>query len=383
MSEVKATVKNRLNQDTTRYLSFHFNRVQGAGKVRHLLVTVQDISQKVDLEERLNNERLRSHKEFSMLLKAFETDPATMRSFVERSEAALLEVNDLLRTTSSASSETQVQVVVDGAFRRIHALKGDAAALGLDVLATLAHQFENELQKLKDNGATTGDALLSLPLPLEELLSKVGAFKAMAAKRPDSLAVSGTDLPEAFNAMLSKLVNDVGRDCGKKVNARVRMGSVHDLPKDRVNQVREIAIQLVRNAVVHGVEDTATRLALGKNEIGELQVNLIRDDLGEWTLSVRDDGAGLDSAVIREALVAKSWYTPAQLDSFSDKQIISHIFKPGFSTANTLPKSGVGLHAGRGVGLDVVQSNVQGMGARLLLSTVPKQYTEFKVRFAA
>ena len=220
LSEVKAIVKNLLNQDATRYLSFHFNRVQEAGKVRHLLVTVQDISQKVDLQDQLSGERQRSHKEFSMLLKAFETDPATMRGFVERSEAALLEINGLLRTTSLASSETQVQVVVDGAFRRIHALKGEASALGLDVLATLAHQFENELQSLKDSGTATGDALLSLPLPLEELLSKIGAFKAMAAKRPEPPAMSSQPQPGAFNAMLTQLADDVGRDCGKKVAAR-------------------------------------------------------------------------------------------------------------------------------------------------------------------
>ena len=382
LSEVKATVKNRLGQDATRYLSFHFNRVQGAGRVRHLLVTVQDISQKVELEERLQNERKRSHKEFSMLLTAFETDPATMRGFVERSESALLEVNDLLRTTSSASSEAQVLIVVDGAFRRIHALKGDAAALGLDALATLAHQFENELQKLKDGGAATGDALLSLPLPLEDLLSKVGAFKAMSARRPAKVEEPSADAAGALNAMLVKLASDVGRDCNKKVNASVRVSSAYDLPKAKVDQVREIAIQLVRNAVVHGVEDSATRLALGKNATGQLMVNLTRDEAGEWQLSVRDDGAGLDSARVREQLMAKSWYTPAQLESFSDKQIIAHIFKPGFSTANFSTASAAGLHAGRGVGLDVVQANVQSMGARLLLSTVPQQYTEFKVRFA-
>lgn len=378
LSEVKATVKNRLGHDSIRYLSFQFNRVISAGKVRHLLVTVQDISQKVDLEERLHNERQRSQKEFSMLLKAFETEPATMRNFVERSEAALLEVNDLLRTTSSASSEKQVLIVVDGAFRRIHALKGDAAALGLDVLATLAHQFENELQKLKDVGAATGDALLSLPLPLEDLLSKVGAFKSMVARKPSAFDASSAPHPEAFNNMLSKLASDVARDCNKQVNASVRMSSVHDLPKDKVDQVRDIAIQLLRNAVVHGVEDAATRTALGKSAAGQLQVNLTRDEAGEWLLSVRDDGAGLDSTRIREQLMAKSWYTAEQLASFSDKQIISHIFKPGFSTA-----SSAGLHAGRGVGLDVVQSSIQNMGARLLLSTVPKQYTEFKVRFSS
>ncbi len=376
LSEVKATVKNRLGQDTTRYLSFHFNRVQGAGKVRHLLVTVQDISQKVELEERLHKERQRSQKEFSMLLTAFETDPATMRSFVERTEASLLEINDLLRSTSSVSSETQVLKAVDGAFRRIHAIKGDAASLGLDVLASLAHQFESELQKLKDGGQATGDTLLSLPLPLEDLLTKVAAFKAISARKTSGSESANPVTPDAFNALLNKLARDVGRDCQKTVAATVNMGSVLDLPAHKVNQIRDIAIQLVRNAVVHGIEDATERTALGKNATGQLQVNLTREETGEWQLSVRDDGAGLDAKRIRQKLIDLSWYSPEQLDSFGDKQIISHIFKPGFSTANQ-----AGPHAGRGVGLDVVQTHVHSMGARLLLSTVPHQHTEFKVRF--
>lgn len=382
LSRVKAAVKNRLGQDVTSHLSFHFNRVKGAGKVRHLLVTVQDISQKVELEELLQSERQRSQNEFSMLLKAFETDPATMRSFVERTEASLLEINDLLRSSSSVSSETQVLKAVDGAFRRIHAIKGDAASLGLDMLASLAHQFESELQKLKNSGQATGDTLLSLPLPLEDLLSKVGAFKAISARKTSGSDSANPVTPDAFNAALTRLASDVGRDCQKTVNTSIHTGSLMDLPAHKVNQIRDIAIQLVRNAVVHGVEDAARRAALGKTAAGQLQVNLTCEVIGEWQLSVRDDGAGLDAKRIRQKLLDLNWYTPAQLESFSDKQIIAHIFKPGFSTANFSTASLAGQHAGRGVGLDVVQTHVQSMGARLLISTVPNQYTEFKVRFS-
>lgn len=375
LSEVQVTVKNRLGQDITRYLSFHFNRVIDEGVVRHLLVTVQDISQKVELEARLHGERQRSQKEFSMLLKAFETEPAMMRSFVERSEASLLEINDLLRSTSSASSEAQVLKAVDGAYRRIHAFKGDAGSLGLEVLATLAHQFESELQKLKDTGVASGDSLLALPLPLEDLLTKLATFKLIGARKNAMHGATEGDT-QALNAVLSKLASDVSADCGKRVQATVRMGSAQDMPADRMDQVREIAIQLVRNAVVHGVEAPQMRLASGKPAEGQLQVNLTRDETNEWQLSVRDDGAGLSAERIRRKLEELGWYSAEQLESFSEKQIIAHIFKPGFSTA-----AEAGKHAGRGVGLDLVQATVQRLGARLLLSSLPGQHTEFKVRF--
>jgi signal transduction histidine kinase len=378
LSEIEVTVKNRLGQETRRSLSFHFNRVQDGDTVRHLLVTVQDITQKVELEARLMTERQRSQKEFSMLLKAFETEPAMMRGFVERAEASLLEINDLLRSISSASSETQVLKAVDGAYRRIHAFKGDAASLGLEALATLAHQFESDLQKLKDTGAASGDALLALPLPLEDLLDKVATFKVLAARKPVAHGSPASPSPQALNTALSQLASDVGTDCGKRINASVRMSGALDLSEDKMTLVHEIAIQLVRNAVVHGVEAPQTRLASSKAVEGQVQVNLTRDEAGEWQLSVRDDGAGLNAERIRRKLVELNWYSPAQLESFSEKQIVSHIFKPGFSTANEATQ-----HAGRGVGLDLVHANVQKLGARLLLSSVPGQHTEFKIRFAA
>lgn len=375
LAEVEVTVKNRLDQDTTRYLSFYFNRVQEGGTVRHLLVTVQDITQKVELEARLASERQRSQKELSMMLKALETDPTMMRMFVERTEASLLQVNDLLRSTSAATSEAELLKAIDSAYRRIHAIKGDAASLGLEILASLAHQFENELQKLKDSGSISGDALLALPLPLEDLLSKVAAFKGLSQKRAGDAAPSGAG---DLNTALTQLAADVASDCGKRVQATVRMGSAQDMPTDKVDLLREIAIQLVRNAVVHGVEAPATRQASQKAPEGQVAVNLTRDESGQWVLSVRDDGAGLNAAHVRERLLALKWYTDNQLAGFSDKQLIAHIFKPGFSTAETASN-----HAGRGVGLDLVQANVQRLGARLLMSSAPGQHTEFKVCFTA
>ena len=108
LSEVEVAVKNRLGQDTRRHLSFHFNRVQEDGAVRHLLVTVQDISTRIELEAKLQSERQRSQKEFAMLLKAIDADPALLRQFVARAEASLLEINDIMRSTSAAHGEAAI-----------------------------------------------------------------------------------------------------------------------------------------------------------------------------------------------------------------------------------------------------------------------------------
>jgi HPt (histidine-containing phosphotransfer) domain-containing protein len=377
LSEVEAQVKNRLGQEVTRHLSFHFNRVQEGNGVRHLLVTVQDISARIELQQKLAAERQRSQKEFEMLLKAIDADPALLRQFVARSEQHLLEVNDMLRSTSGVHGEAAVLKRIDEARRRIHAIKGDAATLGLETLAAQAHAFENELDRIRQGGGAgdLGNALLALPLALEDLLDKVGSLKSLAGlQRAEAAAILPTG---SINAMVAQLADRVARDNGKKVQASVGLGALSDLPAQQADLAREIAVQLLRNAVSHGIEVPVARSDAGKPEAGHVDVQLQRSD-SEWTLSVRDDGAGLSAPRIRRKLLELGWYTPEQLAAFDDRQVVSHIFKPGFSTA-----AGVGLHAGRGVGLDVVQENVRKLGARLLLASTPGEYTEFKVKFPA
>jgi signal transduction histidine kinase len=378
LAEVEVFLKNRLGHDVRRHLSFHFNRVQEGGAVRHLLVTVQDISTRIELERKLQTERQRSQKEFAMLLKAVDADPALLRQFVARAESQLLEVNDLLRSTSAAQGEAAVLKRIDEARRRVHAVKGDAATLALETIASQAHQFESALDRIRQGGGAAGDlgnALLALPLPLEDLLNKIGALKNLAGLQR-SAAASEPVAPQAMNGALMQLAEQVAGDCGKQVQATVAVGGMAGLPPATADLVREIAVQLVRNAVTHGIEQPIARKDAGKAETGRVEVQLLRGE-AEWTLSVRDDGAGISAPRVRRKLLELGWYTADQLDSFDDRQIVSHIFKPGFSTAGA-----VGMHAGRGVGLDVVQANVQKLGARMLLSSTPGGHTEFKIRFA-
>jgi HPt (histidine-containing phosphotransfer) domain-containing protein len=220
-------------QEQIRHLSFHFNRVVEDGAVQHLLVTVQDVSARIELEHKLQSERLRSQKEFEMLLRAVDADPALLRQFVTRAEQHLLEVNDLLRSTSSAQGEAAVLQRVDEARRRVHALKGDAAVLGLETLASQAHAFEDTLDRIRQGGGAgdVGQALLALPLPLEELLAKVGALKNLAGLERTASAQAAP--AGSINTLLAGLAGAVARDCGKKVLPQVAVGALADLRPTR------------------------------------------------------------------------------------------------------------------------------------------------------
>ena len=153
---------------------------------------------------------------------------------------------------------------------------------------------------------------------------------------------------------------------------------INALPQHTSNELKEIVVQLLRNAVTHGIEPVAERIKLGKLPGGNVIVSLAESSPGEYEFTVRDDGRGLIPDNIRITLLRSGRYTSDQLNEFSDKQILMKIFEPGFSTATRVDRN-----AGHGVGLDVVHKKIEQLGARLRIATHQHAYTQFSIIFPA
>ena len=377
LTSVEVNLTGARGIEERKYLSFSFNRVMDGAKVRHLLVTMQDITPRMVLEKQLDAERSRARKEFSSLVQALKADSGTLRQFVERAEVQLLQVNDLLRSVSEVTGNAETRKVIDKVFRLIHAFKGEAAALDLELLAGLANQFEDGLQTLRNAPAITGESLLNLPLPLENLLEKITLFRQITrAQAPQGAVVPGaTDGTHASDplAPLYSLAQTVARDLGKQVKTQVVFENQAGPALLNRPALNNIAIQLIRNAVAHGIETPADRLAAGKPEVGTLVLQLRYKDTGHIELRLHDDGSGLNPARIRERLLQLGWYSAEDLKDVTDSHVMMQIFRPGFSTSD------LNLHAGRGVGLDVVHELVQGLSGQIRLQSTPGAGAEFTV----
>ena len=422
LSDVQINTLNRLDKTQVRHLSFAFNRSMADNQVTHLLVTVQDITERKQLEAALQTQKQSAQREFSLMLKALETDASELAEFVQRSEQDLLSINQDLRDLSFSSGQEHAQGVIKSVFQRIHAFKGEALTLGLEVLSTEAEKMEDLLQSLRNSDAPMQESLLELPIILERLLGKLSTFKDIAARlassqttaqRPQQSAPSTAprweseatqpmqlpvvevapssrpvasappvSMPTPLHAQLSLLAAQIAKDTGKTVSLAADLQAFSQLPHGYQQPLKDIMIQLLRNAVVHGIEAPNHRLSAGKSTTGEVRIHLKASET-EWQLSVRDDGAGLQLPRIRERLRRSGWYSDAQLQDLNDRQLLAHIFKSGFSTAEAsqAPSSAIS-HAGRGVGLDVVQAQAKAIGAQLGLSSTPGQFTEFKLRIA-
>ncbi len=361
---------------TSRFLTFQFNRVVRDGKVLHLLVTVSDVTAQVELERKLALAKQKAKTEVAVMLDVLKVSPDVLRQFLSDAEKTMLDINDRLRSVTQGRPD--YRRLVDDIFRKVHTLKGDAATLGLEMFEELAQQFEALLRPLRDQNKVSGDDLLGMPMPLDEILERISMVRGMLAQLASyQQEANVTADAQVFTEQLTTLTQRIANDHGKQVVLQADLDMLDALPHAIRKEIKDITVQLLRNAVVHGIEPGAQRSALSKEEAGAIQLHLRKQEEGEFELFFRDDGRGISPYQVRTALIASGRYTEKQLNELDDRSVLMKIFEPGFSTA-----SGASRHAGHGVGMDVVRQKIQQLGARLQVVTRPDCYTQFSVLFS-
>jgi chemosensory pili system protein ChpA (sensor histidine kinase/response regulator) len=170
---------------------------------------------------------------------------------------------------------------------------------------------------------------------------------------------------------LTRLVRQVASESGKRAELAVE-GASGELDRQVLDKMLPPFEHMMRNAVVHGIEDAAVRQAAGKPATGRITVRLHREG-AEMVIDVADDGAGLNVESIRRKAFEKGLL---KADSkVTDESIMQLILTPGFSTADKVTQS-----AGRGVGMDVVANEIKQLGGSLQISSVTGQGTNFTIR---
>lgn len=165
-----------------------------------------------------------------------------------------------------------------------------------------------------------------------------------------------------------RLVRDVARSVEKEVELVVR-GEDTEVDKTMVELIGDPLVHLIRNSLDHGLESPPARLAAGKKSRGCIRLEA-RPEGDQIVISVSDDGAGIDSNRILAKAIEKDFITSDRARLLSKKEILEFIFLPGFSTAET-----VNNLSGRGVGMDVVRSNLKRMNGSIEIDSVPGQGT--------
>ncbi|MCI8379491.1 MAG: chemotaxis protein CheA [Lachnospiraceae bacterium] len=167
------------------------------------------------------------------------------------------------------------------------------------------------------------------------------------------------------------------RDLCKKLDKRMELhmsGEETELDRTVIDEIGDPLQHLLRNSADHGLESNEERLALGKDEIGHIYLDAYQDG-NNVTIEVRDDGAGIDVEKVKNKAIDKGTITVEQAEAMSNKEIIDLLFRPSFSTAEKITDV-----SGRGVGLDVVKTKIEGLGGSIECKTELGEGSSFIIR---
>lgn len=396
LGEVEVNFDNGHGKISTRYLQFEFHRVRLDGKIRHVLVAVSDVSARVDLARELQSSQNQAQAQVDTLLGILHVDPAQLASFLSDSNAAMKMINAVLR--EPAREENAFRKKLDTLFRQVHSVKGEAAALGLSSIESRAHSFEDDLKGLREKSDLSGNDFLPLVIKLDDLLthlqsvgdlvSRLARLHVAAATNNEPVSHTETAVienasPEAaakldgsVTAMLQQLTLRVAGENHKE--AALQCMGFDTVPDEYRRIVKDIAVQAVRNSIVHGIESTTDRLNTGKPSQGQLK--LIFQELGDagYKLIAEDDGQGLSTEKIKQAALKKGFITEEKAVALDAKQVFSLLFQPGFSTVENATKD-----AGRGVGMNLMAGLMQQIGGKVSVATVPGKFTRLTLSLPA
>jgi two-component system chemotaxis sensor kinase CheA len=278
--------------------------------------------------------------------------------FVEGSALFSLEVGSL----SAGDGKSAVVGAVQSPVYRDPADKLDRMFALSNEFSKLKTLFEGFVP-LVERGTLERESIL-------RIREAVSGFSRLSAELRECVVSACKVSVGSLVSRYSRVVRDVSRRLGKRVNLVVE-GESLEIDKAVAEVVSDPIMHLLRNAVDHGIESCDSRRALGKPEVGTIVLSVVCD-AHRVRFVVRDDGRGLDVERIRKRALAQSLVSAQELETMTRSELFELIFLSGFSTAETITDV-----SGRGVGMDVVRSNVIKAGGTIVIDSTPGGGTAF------
>jgi two-component system, chemotaxis family, sensor kinase CheA len=342
---------------------------QARGEV-FTLVAMYDITAKTELQQRLVKEENRRHEEMKSIFELIQVEPQVFDEFLEDTEYEYDRINEILKDDALSAHAALVEI-----YQSIHAIKSNAVILGLNTFGDKAHKLESKIKKLREQEEAPFDNMLSLAMDIENLIkekdelkkiiSKINLFKTCNSGQRQGQYV----LVES----LTKAVNKASEDSGKKIKFITEEIDEEALEKGPRRVIKEALLQLVRNSAAHGIETPEERKAQGKNETGVIRLS-VKFVSGHIHIKLGDDGRGIYFREIAEKALRLNLIKPEEINN--KNALLKVIFLPGFSTAKT-----EGIHAGRGIGLSLVQDRVRNEKGSIKVQSEPGKGTVFNIFF--
>lgn len=368
----------------TKFVEFNFLRVMNENKTQidSVFVSVVDITKEIHLQEQIEKDRVQHDNQIEMIGYLLNADNRQLGHFLTETHARLERMNDVLKQDKTISLRNKAEQL----YRETHSLKGDASAVKLSTLVALAEKQEDILKQLNSRLSLKGDDFLPFTVGLDELINKVAFIDDLVKKLnlQDNASLTNiiTNHPHTQPEEISYWENyfkqyaqEIAHRQGKRVAVQVL--GFDDIERDEktMSIYKDITSQLLKNAIVHGIEVPKERHSAGKPQTGVIVLSLENQNHADH-LYVKDDGAGINWQKLRNKAVEMGLYSSEEAAQLPNKDLLHLIFQSGMSTAQVQDED-----AGRGVGMDIVKQLSHDMGAKINVHSTPEQFTKIHITF--
>ncbi len=387
------------------HYSFEFDPIENSRDPRLWLVRVTDITLHVQTERELEELRAQIQTQGEMLRSVLQMGGTRFAAFLQRTDASMKTINLVLK--KPAREEETFRAKLEETLEEVDRVRRDAAAFKLSALEGAARQFEDSLHDLRSRSSLSGSEFLPLAVKLDQLYGQFAFLKSLtvstakmsdgdapstaphmtdngtqiiappkfAIEKPTAKAVPGTQrsaLAGSLDNTLLALMDHVAQEHNKTVV--LECTGLQLVPAQYQAAIKNIAIQLIRNAVMHGIETPAAREAAGKPPHGTLRLEFKSLAERGYELLFEDDGCGLDPDRVRTTAIARGVITGEAAARLRDREAIKLIFKSGFTTLPTAPGD-----ATHGTGMSLVRRYVHEADGKIALASLLGHETRFKV----
>jgi len=346
---------NNVRTGDRKVFQFVFATVErGHGDV-FLLVTVYDITARVELQQKLAEEEGKRQEEMQSVFELIQVEPAVFGDFMEDMEVEFGNIDKILKNDTLSAHDALVKV-----YQSIHAIKSNAVILGLNVFGNKVHNLESKIKKLREQeGEVPFVEMLNLTVDIEKISNERESFREVINKLRSYAGGSGAGAGGERQSVkvlvesLAKTTARVAQDMGKQIKFVASEVDAEALDNSPRRVVKDILMQLIRNAAVHGIEKPDERKKKGKKETGIVKLTIKASGDGKNVdIKLIDDGNGLDYKKIAQKALQKKIIKKE--DVGNKDLLLKAIFMPGFSTAETET-----VHGGRGIGLNLVRDRIK------------------------
>jgi signal transduction histidine kinase/HAMP domain-containing protein len=372
----------------SKFLEFRFNRVVEGGKTTQIMVTVLDSTSRIALTRQITENETKAKSQIEMLFGIMHLDPPILAEFLNHAKSEVTAMLNLLEAEqfgshageSGTERSDRYLRLLQKISRSIHLIKGNAAMLRLSYFEDLANRLEEKIATVRGGSALSGEQFLPITSGLASLLDQIGMTHALISRLLSMQKVFGKGSGESGQTdfgPLVELAEEIAQRNGKQVRADLQIkDGLSRLPNNLREPVQMILTQLVRNAVLHGIESPSERLAERKHPVGEVQIYAYRlsENEKKIILAVRDDGRGINYQLLRRRAVQLGYASANSIEAWTQQQLNSLLFETGFTTMDRPTMDG-----GRGVGLDAVKDLTAKLGGLLNVSSKQGQFCEFRL----